>query len=153
MRKTRCCPCSILRPQKCISENHRQVTSQEGWLLYPLLAFYLRKWYLSVPSWDAKKLLLFKALLCRQPTGLHAGSKRGRSLWQCSQIHSTSALRPHFVIQLCGCACCTDSCCRLQAQPGDEFWTRWNKSIPVCELEGGQQVLQSQSSLQVVEDR
>lgn len=92
-------------------------------------------------------LLLFKATLSRQPTGLHPGSQRGMSLWQCSEIHSTPVLRPHFAIhsvavhvgQILLQTVSSADCQMSSRQDGVKAF--------VCELEGGQQVLQSQSSL------
>lgn len=75
-----------------------QASNTTGSLASLSLLTCLRKWYLSVPSWDIKKLLLFKGTLCRQSPVLYPGRRGELSPWQCSEIHSTSVLRPHFTI-------------------------------------------------------
>lgn len=52
-----------------------QASNTTGSLASLSLLTCLRKWYISVPSWDIKKLLLFKGTLCRQSPGLYPGRR------------------------------------------------------------------------------
>lgn len=129
-----------------------QTSNTKGGLVpLSLLTFWVRKWYLSVPCWDVKKLLLFKAMLCRQPTGLHAGSQRGRSLWQCSEMHSTSVLRPQFAILW---LCMLDRALLQTASSADcQERSSGEGGIKAFLFVSWKEVLQSQSSIWVVEGR
>lgn len=147
IRKTRCCHCSILRPQKCIPVSPRKVTPQGGWFL--CLCWLLSQEVVPLSQAGMSKRCCCSKAHCTGSPQVSIQAAGGNE--PVAVLRNTQHLCPKATLcnslQAVHAVEIPAADCKLSWLPGDEFQTRWKKSISVCELEGGQQVLQSQSSL------